>query len=153
MLECDHYLTDAARDAGVRIRILEPAEARAHREAIRHRFARSPHAEVLWHDLGERVSVQHERGWQAIPLVAGAGSCFVFLDESRSRQTYVFDDAQDVESMLREAVGFEYYVSDRECTYLVAFNDHDFLIACGDAAPRLSALLPDFSRVVSRMPV
>ena len=35
--------------------------------------------------------------------------------------------------LLCNTFGFVFYVTDADATYLVCFNDHDFLVCCGSA--------------------
>ncbi len=48
---------------------------------------------------------------------------------------------RDAVAILEECTGFEFYLTNVEAKFLVCFNHHDFLIAAGDAAPWLIALL------------
>ena len=42
--------------------------------------------------------------------------------------------------MLEETYGYEFYVTDEECTYLICFNHHDILYTCGRAIKWLEVL-------------
>ena len=39
----------------------------------------------------------------------------------------------DLVAVLGETYGFEFYVTNKEKSYLLVFNHHDILMACGDA--------------------
>lgn len=52
-----------------------------------------------------------------------------------------------LDALLGHTYGFVFYVTDVEASYLIGFNDHDFLICCGAAQEWLEVrLAPASSR-------
>ncbi len=75
-----------------------------------------------WHD---------PKAWSYIHRYCKDGEVFVVVDLPY-RLGYVFESAADWTQVLGETTGFEFYMTDRETTYLVGHNDHDYLIVGGD---------------------
>jgi len=98
-------------------------------EALATAFA-EPGSQPLWERLKERTSIHDPNGWRRIRALA-TGPLWLLVEDSQGRCGFAFRDASDLELVLQETSGFVFYVTDPDLTYLISFNDHDFLIASG----------------------
>ena len=57
----------------------------------------------------------------------------MFFNESDEKKSFLFKNGDDLVAVLGETYGFEFYVTNKEKSYLLVFNHHDILMACGDA--------------------
>lgn len=46
---------------------------------------------------------------------------------------FLIRSGEDLNYLLSETYGFEFYITDKECSYLLCFNHHDILYGCGRA--------------------
>lgn len=46
---------------------------------------------------------------------------------------FLIHSGSDLNFVLEETYGFEFYITDKKCTYLLAYNHHDILYGCGSA--------------------
>lgn len=86
----------------------------------------------LWERLAPAASVRHREGWSLLaqgPFVKSV----LFFDAQEERHGFSFLHRKDLVAVLAETFGFEFYLSDEECSFVVAFNHHDYLIGAGAA--------------------
>ena len=51
----------------------------------------------------------------------------MFFNEIDERKSFLLRSGNDLFAILSETYGFEFYVTNRKATYLLAFNHHDYL--------------------------
>lgn len=87
----------------------------------------------LWEKLSEFKKKQDSELWKYISEFIGETECIVFFnveDDSNMIRLYSGDD---LKFMLEETCGYEFYITDEKYSYLICFNHHDILYACGRA--------------------
>lgn len=84
------------------------------------------------------VAVQHQSGWEAIAQYVGERPCYLLSSDYSEALTLA--SGSDLQLTLAETPPFEFYVFDPRCDWLLCFNDHDFLIGWGRAAPWVEGL-------------
>jgi hypothetical protein len=57
----------------------------------------------------------------------------LLFDLSNEAEMFQVPSGTALHDLLYNTFGFVFYVTDSEATYLICFNDHDFLIGCGSA--------------------
>ena len=62
-----------------------------------------------------------------------SSSCVLFFDISDEVEMFHVPSGSSLDELLGNTFGFVFYVTDTNATYLLSFNDHDFLICCGSA--------------------
>jgi hypothetical protein len=63
----------------------------------------------------------------------------LFFDLSEAIEMFHVPSGASLDQLLHNTYGFEFYVTDRDGTYLIGFNHHDVLIGCGTAGKWLTA--------------
>ena len=91
------------------------------------------HSCFLWDDLTDYVYVNNSDAWSWINEYIGNTEVIMFFNESDEKKSFLFKNGDDLVAVLGETYGFEFYVTNKEKSYLLVFNHHDILMACGDA--------------------
>lgn len=87
----------------------------------------------IWDDAHpDSAALQCADGWQAVASLVGERVCWMMSSDRRAALS--FECGEDLQRVLAETPPFEFHVFDPSCTWLLCFNDHDFLIGWGEAA-------------------
>ncbi len=119
-----------------RFRPLPPDEAqRVYESALRH-FVPRGHPRWWWEHFPSRTGVDFRDGdgWQhLIELVPDADERVWFIAESFVAPGYSVWEAsvRDIQAVIGECYGFEYYVIQQHFRWLICENHHDVVIAVG----------------------
>lgn len=81
----------------------------------------------------EDYSVFDPEAYRWIADFIGERECLFIAYDSNNEEVYVFDGGEALADMYYNSYGNEFYVTDREYSYLFSFNHHDCLSACGEA--------------------
>lgn len=92
----------------------------------------------LWENLKENIGVNNKDAWQWIGEFIGDTETIIFFNFSDEKAAFTFKSGDNVVSILSETYGFEFYLTNWATEYLICFNHHDVLIACGNAIDWLS---------------
>lgn len=87
----------------------------------------------LWDNLTDYVYVNNSVAWSWINEYIGNTEVIMFFNESDEKKSFLFKNGDDLVAILGETYGFEFYVTNKEKSYLLVFNHHDILMACGNA--------------------
>ncbi|MGC4064596.1 MAG: hypothetical protein QM784_08120 [Polyangiaceae bacterium] len=129
----ERELIRATREKQSAVRALTPADSAALRERVVARYAKQPVFWPLWENFRFPFSVQNPDGWKEIGKAIGASACFLFLNPSDGLQAFECDSGSQLNDLLADTYGFEFYVTNSEVSYLFCFNHHDMLLAAGTA--------------------
>lgn len=111
----------------------------------------------LWEALLDASSVYDENGWKIISNFVGEKNCLLFYSNDFSRYmdnctfepdlqirreeaAIVINNGKDLEMLLSQMYGFEFYVTNFEMDYLISFNHEDILQGCGTAKEWVESL-------------
>ena len=87
----------------------------------------------LWEEMIDYYSVNNKEAWQWINEFIGDSETIMFFNNSDERKSFIFKNGDDLVSVLSETYGYEFYITNKNLTYLICFNHHDVLIASGTA--------------------
>jgi hypothetical protein len=93
----------------------------------------------MWESLPDPASVQDPDAWQWIEEFVGDRECVLLFDVDEDEEMFSVPSGAALDALLGNTCGFEFYVTDRNATYLICFNHHDFLVCCGAAKAWLLA--------------
>lgn len=99
---------------------------------VRRRFAEDSSHDPLWERLVDAVQVQDENGWKRLnefPL----RRILLFFDSQEENSAFIFESTSILVDVIAECPGFEFYVTNEICSFVVCFNHHNCLIGCGEA--------------------
>lgn len=87
----------------------------------------------MWEKLKVYESLRDSNGWKYIKEFISNNSCIIFFNQDEEKKMFRIENGADLYYILSETSGFEFYITDLECTYLICFNHHDILFGCGKA--------------------
>ena len=104
-------------------------------------YGRAGHAWPLWDgSKAEKTSFHFDEAWRLIGEF-NREPCIMFWQPSDEACALKFESPCDLIDTLEEMYGTEFYVTNEDVSYLFCFNDHDVLIAYGDASEWLDNVL------------
>ena len=88
----------------------------------------------IWEDLVDEVSVCNSEAWCWISEFISNSECYFVVNHCGNKCVYIFESGYSLVNMYDATYqNIEFYVTDMEYTYLLAFNHEDYLCACGRA--------------------
>jgi hypothetical protein len=87
----------------------------------------------LWENLKDKWSINNPDGWKFIVDYPTMENVYLFLEPLDNKVVYILPDMVSVKQIIAESFGFVFYLTNANNSYLICFNDHDYLIAAGDA--------------------
>ena len=121
---------------------LAPAEVIRIVEAIRKRYTHHDNLHAyLWEDFENSVSIRNSAGWEIACDYPVEEPLLIFQEGSKF-SAFRFANQDAVRQVLAESPGFEFFLTDDECSFVMCFNHHDYLIGVGACRNWLSQL-PD----------
>lgn len=86
----------------------------------------------LWDKLNDYEALSDSRGWSYIQNFVSDEDCIMFFNQDEEKM-FNISNGKDLHYVLSETSGFEFYITDISCSYLICFNHHDILYGCGKA--------------------
>jgi hypothetical protein len=127
----DEFLR-AAVVSGVTVGRRSQAQASLLHQQMRSFFGEE-HTYWLWEGLKNCISFRDPLGWRLIPEFLKNHPALVFFNEFDDQRVFEISTGDDLLAILSESYGYEFYVTNDKADFLVCFNHHDFVIACGSA--------------------
>lgn len=87
----------------------------------------------LWEKLIQFEAMQDSNAWKYIKDFVKDRKCIMFFNQDEDEEMFLFESGNDLNYVLSETCGFEFYITDLKCSYLICFNHHDVLYGCGSA--------------------
>ena len=88
---------------------------------------------LLWERLNSYESLADNNGWMYIQEFVQDDSCIMFFNQDDEKKMFRISNGKDLHYILSETCGYEFYITDKKCSYLLCFTHHDVLMACGNA--------------------
>lgn len=128
-------LVDCAAKLKIRIRILEKNETANIINLIKSRFINKQKKDAifLWERLTDAFILNDPMAWSYIENFVGNTSCLIIFNDHDSWTIAEINNGSDLTELLGETSGFEFYVVDKELTYVICFNHEDQLLCAGKA--------------------
>lgn len=126
------WICAAANELHQQLRELAASETQDLIFRIRSQFCNSStNRGPIWHDLKLHFGERWSDGWREVGKYVDDSPCV--LVEQTEPCAFRFANGIELTRLLGETPGFEFYVVDDSLSYLICQNDHDYLIAAGDA--------------------
>jgi hypothetical protein len=133
------FIKDAV-SAAIKSTLLELIEVDVHesisiRDKVENLYSSRKSALPLWERLVDSVSAgkYNPDGWKEIGSYSYEDVVTLFFEYGDEKTMYSVRSCADVVSIMCECPGFVFYVTNSDCTFLICFNDHDYLIGAGEA--------------------
>ena len=141
MWEIANELAEVAKIAGVDVTINhENMTAQLVRKVIGN-FAENVNNDYLWQSVSDSLSTCNNEAWAWIGELIPRAECIMFFNPSDEKLSITFRNGRDAVLVLAETYGFEFYLTNESTDYLLCFNHHNVLMACGYAKDWLERLL------------
>ena len=90
-------------------------------------------SEWLWEKFIRYEFLNDNMAWSYMKKYIKDNECILFFNQSEEKEMFLVKSGDDLNHILSETYGYEFYVTNRACTYLLCFNHHDTLFGCGNA--------------------
>jgi hypothetical protein len=127
-----YHLLEAATALAIRPGTLSDEEAANLRRHILRQYVNRS-SDRMWEGIADARSRYDPTGWSQIDDYLNGRPFLVLFDIIEDNRVLEFPGGTRITPILEECPGFEFYVTDRQASYLICFNHHDFLIATGAA--------------------
>ena len=87
----------------------------------------------LWEKFVHYEAVNDDMGWSYIKDFVKDNECIMFFNQEQEQEMFLIQSGEDLNYILSETFGFEFYITNKQCSYLLCFNHHNILYGCGIA--------------------
>lgn len=87
----------------------------------------------IWESFKDYTYYQNSNAWALIYDYIKDNECIIFFNKSDDRNGFLISNGAELQKILEESFGFEFYITDRNLSYLICFNHHDILYGLGKA--------------------
>ncbi|MBL9162647.1 MAG: hypothetical protein JNL18_07955 [Planctomycetaceae bacterium] len=141
-MNTDHdWIDHAVKLLDLDIERMPDAAAKQIADTLIQKYADGDSRLPLWEAIADCASCRRDNGWREIGVFVGDLKC-ILLTERDGVGGYCIPSGNQLVAILAECPGFEFYVTDEICSYVLCYNHHDYLIGAG-AASKWVAILCD----------
>ena len=134
MLRISEHIISELKDSIVILKRLELIEKERLLNLISNKYIDSNKSGTwFWEKLIKCVVLNDDMAWSYIKDFVGENECIMFFNQNEEKEMFLIRSGEDLNYLLSETYGFEFYITDKECSYLLCFNHHDILYGCGRA--------------------
>ena len=126
-------ISASAELIGIKYQELSFEEANKIKTNIAKKYTLGKNETPFWEHYTDKISIQNEEAWKWVSDFIGNSESILFFNTSDDKLAYLFFSGKDLVEILGEIYNVEFYITNKEFEYLLTFNHHDFLIACGSA--------------------
>lgn len=87
----------------------------------------------LWEKFIHYESLNDDMAWGYIKEFVKDNECIMFFNQEEEKEMFLIQSGEDLNYVLSETYGFEFYITNIQCSYLLCFNHHNILYGCGIA--------------------
>jgi len=87
----------------------------------------------IWESFKDYTYYQNSNAWSLIKDYVKENKCIMFFNKSDDRNGFLISNGEELQKILEESFGFEFYITDENLSYLICFNHHDILYGLGKA--------------------
>ena len=133
MYKIKENIIEVIKDSAIQIVELDSQKSDEIRKKINQLYCRKKNnVDVFWDDLLEYSCISDTDAWRLLKKMVKS-KCVLFFNKSDEKSMFLINSGNDLDFILSETYGFEFYVTDLDCSYLLCFNHHDILYGCGAA--------------------
>ena len=87
----------------------------------------------IWESFKDYAYYQNSNAWSLIKDYVKENKCIMFFNKSDDRNGFLISNGFELQKIIEESFGFEFYITDENLSYLICFNHHDILYGLGKA--------------------
>jgi hypothetical protein len=114
-------------------REMPPTEVDTLRCNLAQKFGLKKNYPLNFENMSGKYSVQNEEAWRSISRFLDNSAHYMFYDHSCDHHGIEFYDGKKISDVLERCFGFPFYITDKNNTFVIGMNDHDYLIGVGIA--------------------
>lgn len=127
-------VASVASSQGLRVARLAEVEARNFRALIERTYSPQCPDWPLWETVRFTSAIQDAHAWSWIGEFVGDRESILFFNPADESAMFKVGNGLNLDALLAETFGFEFYVADPGASFLLCFNHHDMLLGAGEAA-------------------
>ena len=133
-------LPDAAEALGVGLEILSNQEAQSIRQLASQHFSDGTGSGITSENLVNLARLSRDESWKLIAAFGFSGPVILFTNYRDGKSMFKFSSVGDAVAVIGEAPPFDFYLVDRDCTFLFAHDEYENLFGCGTAKAFVESL-------------
>lgn len=134
MFKISTHICDALKDSAIDLRRIDLTEREKIIEEVISKYVDPTKRGVcLWEKFIRYQSISDNNAWSYIKNYVKDNECIILFNQEEEKEMFLLRNGNDLDYLLSETYGFEFYITNRECAYLLCFNHHNILYGCGDA--------------------
>lgn len=141
MFRISDHICNVLKDSKVTLKKLELEERKKLLNLVQKKYIdSSKKGKWLWEKFFRCETLADDRAWSYIKDFVKDNECIMFFNQEDEKEMFLIQSGDDLNYILSETYGFEFYITNRECAYLLCFSHHDILHGCGTAEKWISSL-------------
>lgn len=133
MFKISVHICEMLNEKGIQFERIEMFNRERILERVLNKFCENFDGNWIWERLKQYSTLSDDMAWEHLKDFIGENECIMFFNQNEEKEMFLIHSGNDLNIILAETCGFEFYITDRECTYLLAYNHHDILYGCGTA--------------------
>lgn len=98
---------------------------------------------MLWEKFIHSEAINDDMAWSYIKDFINDNECIMFFNQDEEKEMFLIRSGWDLNFLLSETYGFEFYITNMDCLYLLCFSHHDILYGCGIAEEWIKKMKKD----------
>lgn len=95
----------------------------------------------MWEKLNTPMVLCDKDAWSYLKNFIGNDECIIFFNQEDDERMFCISNGEDLDYILSETYGFEFYITNRLSEYLFCFNHHNILYGCGSAKNWMNSIM------------
>lgn len=141
MFKISDHIVKELKDSNITIKKLELSERREILNLILQKYVIANEKGVyLWEKLIHYEAISDDMAWSYLRDFVKDDECIMFFNQEEEKEMFLIQSGTDLNSLLSETYGYEFYVTNKQCSYLFCFSHHNILYGCGTAEKWINKL-------------
>lgn len=111
----------------------EPKKIEILKEVLSKYTNTSDYSYPLWECLVDSVSVYKEFAWECFKAILRDKEVIFFFENEDDERMFLFRDGGELTRVLEDCYKFTFYITNPNVNFLISYNDHNYLLLCGEA--------------------
>lgn len=125
---------NACIETGIQCKILSEDEKSILIDRTIQKFTRAGQYNYpLWESLIKSVGITFPFAWEWFDIILKQKEVVFFFEPDARDKAFKIEKAECIPLILQNSYRFTFYITDYDNSFLFCYNDHDNLIAAGDA--------------------
>lgn len=142
MFKISSHIYKAIENSGISLEELTESEKITIINDIKGKYVdKEKRGNFIWEKLSRYNCISDKEGWKYIKDFIGENKCIIFFNHEDDKKMFIISSGDDLNYILSETCGYEFYITNFICSYLICYNHHDVLIGCGQAEKWIEKLV------------